>query len=88
MKNYFKKFLSYAKQISEGSLQGAYSILDSLNKIDEQVSNTSNHVLVQQIENALIKKGYEVRKAVGQSNFKCDIVVSEKEKPEKIIFNS
>ena len=81
--NYFKKFLSYSKLISEGSLRSANTILDGLNKIDEAISNTESHVLVKQIESALLSKGYEVRKAVGQSNFKCDLAVNSKHKPER-----
>ena len=53
------------------------------------VSGTTHHlgtsVMVEQICEALARKGYITESFVGRSNFKVDIAVSTKEKPEKYI---
>ena len=47
--------------------------------------NYSTNVMVEQICDALARKGYITESFVGRSNFKVDIAVSTREQPEKFI---
>ena len=79
--NYFKRFLQYAEAVSNGNMQTASTILDSLviNK-NEGVAGKINSSVLQQIKQQLQTLGYEVAEQVGQSDFKCSLAV--KAKPE------
>ncbi len=81
--NYFKKFLSYAKHTSDGKLSEANSVLESLHKSDETIIKNSIHRLQEELETALSQRGYQVQSSVGQSNFKCDVVISKPEEGDK-----
>ena len=48
-------------------------------------SSTTANVMVDQICNALARKGYIAESFVGRSNFKVDIAVSNREHPEKYL---
>ena len=48
-------------------------------------SNLDTNVMVEQICDALARKGYVTESFVGRSNFKVDIAVSTREHPEKFI---
>jgi len=73
--NYFKRFLGYAKHISDGHLEAANGILDSLHLDDEEDERTKKLPVINQLKAALEKEGYIVDNAVGQSHFKCDLAL-------------
>lgn len=75
--NYFKKFLAYAKYISDGELEGSNRVLDSLSSHEDQEKDINTNPVIEQLSSALIKKGYEVNLSIGQSYFKCDIAVKK-----------
>lgn len=81
--NYFKKFLSFAKHTSDGHLQEANNVLETLHRTDEAVIADSAHVLTDELAKAIESKGYSVKKAVGQSSFKCDMVISKPDENTK-----
>lgn len=75
--NYFKRFLSYAKHSSDGSLENANLILDGMFSFKDEWEESAESPVVQQINEVLTEKGYEVDLAVGQSHFKCDLALKE-----------
>lgn len=86
--NYFKRFLHYAELISEGNTGTARTILDGLvvNKKDK-IEVDDSHVVIQQIQVALRKEGYEVDAAVGQSNFKSSLAVKAESTDEEYLLS-
>lgn len=74
--NYFKNFLHYAELVSSGNMNTARSILDKLvlNKKDQLFSHNDS-VVLNEINQALVSKGYIVAKHVGQSNFRSSLAV-------------
>ncbi len=74
--NYFRRFLHYAESVSNGNMQVARVILDSLvvNK-NQHIATVSNSIVIKQIKERLQKQGYEVAEHVGQSDFKCSLAV-------------
>ncbi len=75
--NYFKRFLTYAKHMSDGNYQDANLVLDGLHSHQAQHSAVSNNVVVNQLTKEIELMGYEVNVAIGQSYFKCDIGVKK-----------
>lgn len=77
--NYFRRFLHYAESVSNGNMQVARVILDSLvlNK-NQHTASVSNSIVIKQIKERLQKLGYEVAEDVGQSDFKCSLAVKAK----------
>ena len=77
--NYFRRFLQYAENVSNGNMQTARTILDSLvvnKKGNAALANTN--VVLKEIKQRLEKQGYEVTEQVGQSDFKCSLAVKAK----------
>lgn len=77
--NYFRRFLQYAESVSNGNMQTARTILDSLvvnKKGNSVLANTT--VVLKEIKQRLEKQGYEVTEQVGQSDFKCSLAVKAK----------
>lgn len=77
--NYFRRFLQYAENVSDGNMQTARTILDSLvvnKKGNTVLANTT--VVLKEIKHRLEKQGYEVTEQVGQSDFKCSLAVKAK----------
>ncbi len=72
--NYFKRFLSYARLISEGRIGEANVILDSMSQTEE-LESLDNKLIVQQLKKELDKMGYAADVGVGQSHFKCDLAI-------------
>lgn len=74
--NYFRRFLQYAENVSNGNMQTARLILDSLvvNKHDKTEAAVKTIVL-KEIKKEIQKLGYEVAEQVGQSDFKCSLAV-------------
>ncbi|QNO14099.1 DUF4011 domain-containing protein [Alkalicella caledoniensis] len=83
----FKKYLQYAREVSEGSTQKAKEILFSL--IDTKIEfNKGVHYdsdLEMEVRNALIAKGYDVHTQVGVSGYKIDLAIYD-EVASKYIF--
>jgi len=74
--NYFKRFLQYAEMISQGQMQGARSILDSLVlKKDTGATDIRPSLVREQIKQQLQALGYDVDELIGQSDFKCSLAV-------------
>jgi predicted DNA-binding WGR domain protein len=74
--NYFKRFLQYAENVSNGNMQTARTILDGLvvNK-QESTQVTTKNIVAKEIKQQLQKLGYEVAEQIGQSNFKCSLAI-------------
>ncbi len=77
--NYFKKFLSYAKFISDGRLNDANVVLDSIYQNEHQIKVQSVSLIAHQIKEIFVSKGYDVDESIGQSHFKCDLGIKAKE---------
>ena len=73
--NYFKRFLNYAKHSSDGNLDNANHILDSMYSFGDEEKTYTETPIVRQLATALEEKGYNVDLAVGQSHFKCDLAL-------------
>lgn len=73
--NYFKRFLAYAKFISDGELEAANGILDSLHLDDDEEERTKRLPIINQLKAIFEKEGYIVDNAIGQSHFKCDLAL-------------
>ncbi len=71
--NYFKRFLTYAKYISEGKLNEANLVLDGLYQIEEAAALAKTSPIINQLKKEIEAAGYEVDVAIGQSHFKCDL---------------
>lgn len=84
-----KKYLEYAKAISEGNSDRMFSILNGL--VDgTNVQDLVNHIVYdsifeQQVREALLKHGLKVHTQIGFSGYKIDLGVIHPEKPDKYI---
>lgn len=77
--NYLKRFLQYAEMVSQGQMQGARSILDSLVLRRKEAAAEIRPFLVrEQIRQQIQAWGYEVDEQIGQSDFKCSLAVKAK----------
>ena len=77
--NYLKRFLQYAEMVSQGQMQGARSILDSLVlRRNEAAVEVRPFLVRKQIRQQLQALGYEVDEQIGQSDFKCSLAVKAK----------
>jgi superfamily I DNA and/or RNA helicase/predicted DNA-binding WGR domain protein len=76
--NYFKRFLSYSKAISDGRWEDAHTHLDQLHKHESHAELQAKLILLKQLKSALEEKGYEVDEQIGQSHFKCDLAIKKK----------
>ena len=86
--NYFRRFLQYAENVSDGNMQTARTILDSL--VVNKKGNTvlaETTVVLKEIKQRLEKQGYEVTEQVGQSDFKCSLAVKAKPGDEEYILS-
>ncbi|WP_332734172.1 AAA domain-containing protein [Flavihumibacter sp.] len=74
--NYFRRFLHYAENVSNGNMQAARTILDGLvvNKKDAPASSETS-VVLRELKLALQQYGYTVDEQVGQSDFKCSLAI-------------
>src|SRR6185437_11006848 len=72
-----RRFLQYAALVSEGKMEAASTILDSLapEKAETTVSPT---VIRAQLKEQLEAMGYTVAGPVGQSDFKCSLAVKQR----------
>ncbi|GAB1263794.1 AAA domain-containing protein [Aurantivibrio infirmus] len=76
--NYFKKFLAYAKYISDSRLPEANLVLDSMSSYEQEEVEIQKNPVVIQLKSAIEDLGYETDIAIGQSHFKCDLAVKDK----------
>ncbi|MFT4600727.1 MAG: superfamily I DNA and/or RNA helicase/predicted DNA-binding WGR domain protein [Arenicella sp.] len=77
--NYFKKFLTYSRHISNGNLKEANTILDGLNLTHNDAAQSTERLISLQLKKALESKGHEVDLSIGQSYFKCDLGIRSKD---------
>ena len=82
--NYFRRFLQYAESVSNGNMQTARTILDSLviNK-SGLVAVATTTIAAKEIKQRLEKLGFDVAEQVGQSGFKCSLAVKAKKEDEE-----
>ncbi|KLT67530.1 AAA domain-containing protein [Pedobacter sp. BMA] len=73
--SYFRRFLQYAESVSNGNMQMARTILDSLIFSKKQVIRQDSNIVLQQIKKELGNRGFEVQENVGQSTFKCSLAI-------------
>ncbi|TCD11118.1 WGR domain-containing protein [Pedobacter frigidisoli] len=73
--NYFRRFLQYAESVSTGNMEMARAILDSLVFNKKEIAVSKSSVVLKQIKDELLAKGFEVKENVGQSTFKCSLAV-------------
>jgi predicted DNA-binding WGR domain protein len=73
--NYFRRFLHYAEQVSNGNMEMARTVLDSLILKKEGKEEARDSVVLKKIREALEKEGFDVTEHVGQSGFKCSLAV-------------
>ena len=75
--NALKNFLHYAETLSKGEVPSARRVLENLNPLTRKSSapKASRNPLVEDIADALRKRGYVVDLDVGQSRFRCDLGV-------------
>jgi predicted DNA-binding WGR domain protein len=76
--NYLRRFLQYAELISEGRMDSARSILDSLAPPSAVGAEAVPTIIRTQIKEQLLALGYEVAEEVGQSDFKCALAVKRR----------
>ncbi len=76
---YFKRFLEYARHISEGNIANAQGLIQRIGKSDNDANATVIPPAVSQLKTALISEGLDVDDAIGQSRFKVSLAVRNKE---------
>jgi len=74
--NYFRKYLQYSELISNGNVNMANSLLNSLSNVEYCHDKTS---VVHDIKKKLEKMGYFVNSFIGQSRFKCSLGIKHSE---------
>jgi superfamily I DNA and/or RNA helicase len=80
--NYLRRFLHYAELISEGRMDMARTILDSLVQHKTEIAGTPT-VIRAQLKEHLEGMGYTVAGPVGQSDFKCSLAVKRRSEDEE-----
>ncbi|MGF7060384.1 AAA domain-containing protein [Brassicibacter mesophilus] len=76
----FKKYLQYAKEVSNGNIQNANEILYSLIDSDVEMNKSVNYDsdFEMEVRDALVEKGYIIHTQVGVSGYKIDLAVYDK----------
>lgn len=75
---YFARYLQYAEHISNGAVEQAAQVLNSLGKQktkEEQEQETVRLTVTDQISRFLETQGWQVSADIGQSLFKCSLAV-------------
>ncbi|NOX98365.1 MAG: DNA helicase, partial [Verrucomicrobia bacterium] len=78
--NCLKGFLEYSSAVSRGDAGTAERVLNLLNTradFGPATNADETNIVIQQMAEALVERGYEVSKAVGQSRFKTDLAVRD-----------
>ena len=75
--NSLKNFLHYAEAVSGGDEAGARRVLENLNPLSRKslAPATAKDAVIEDLAQALRKRGYEVDLNVGQSRFRCDLAI-------------
>ena len=83
----FKKYLQYARAISNGNRGEVESILNSLIDSDIVKNEERKHDsdFEAEVYDALVEKGYEVHTQIGVSGYKIDMAIYDKEKDKYIL---
>ncbi len=79
--NCLKSYLRYAEAISEGNSDAARRVLHAMSPWHDAVRETEERrdPLAEQIATALRQRGFEVDHHVGQSHFRCDLAVRNRD---------
>ncbi|MFJ5717522.1 AAA domain-containing protein [Neobacillus sp. NPDC093127] len=86
---FFKRYLEYAHEISQGNLQGAKSVLARMNK-DYKMSQDSQRlkfdsIFEEEVYNSLSEKGYRLITQVGESSYRIDLGVVDPNNPNSYL---
>jgi len=75
--NSLKNFLHYAEAVSNGDESTARRVLENLNPLSRKAlaPTSKGDAVIDQLAEALRKRGYVVAQNVGQSKFRCDLAV-------------
>ncbi len=77
--NCLKNYLRYAEAVSIGDMDTAAKVLRGMSRwqdVDTEVGdNTACSPVADQLAAALVERGFEVDRGVGQSHFRCDLAV-------------
>jgi hypothetical protein len=76
--NCLKNYLHYAEAVSTGNREASSRVLHSMSRWQshsDDPAGESGDPLAEQMAAALVKRGYVVDRAVGQSHFRCDLAV-------------
>jgi len=77
-----KNYLRYAEALSAGNGLAARRVLEEINPAEStRLTARPSHVVVEQIAERLRKRGFEVDRDVGQSDFRCDLAVRARGQP-------
>lgn len=83
----FKKYLQYARAVSNGNIEEQEAILYSL--IDSSINHNTERVhdsdFEAEVYDMLVEKGYEVHTQVGVSGYRIDMAIYDKEKDQYIL---
>lgn len=73
----FKKYLQYAREVSNGNKEAAQAVLNSVldTGAAKNTDNKHDSDFEAQVYEALVKKGYEVHTQVGVSGYRIDLAV-------------
>jgi predicted DNA-binding WGR domain protein/DNA polymerase III delta prime subunit len=81
--NYLRRWLQYAELISEGRMAAARVILDGLAPRKTGGAAITPTIMLEEVRDQLIARGYEVAEQVGQSGFKCSLAVKRTPEDEQ-----
>lgn len=83
----FKKYLQYAREVSNGNHEGAKAILNSLvdSNIERNRTLKYDSDFEMQVHDVLEAKGYSVDTQVGVSEYKIDLAIYDKERSRYIL---
>jgi predicted DNA-binding WGR domain protein len=79
-----KNYLRYAESASAGDLAAVQRVLWELTFQEEKTGEeTASDAVLDQLADSLVRRGYQVDRAVGQSGFRCDLAVR---RPEEHVY--
>ncbi len=83
----FKKYLQYAREVSNGNCEEAKAILNSLvdSSIDRNMNQKYDSDFELEVYDALVEKGYKVDTQVGVSGYKIDLAIYNEDKSRYIL---
>jgi len=72
---YFKRFLEYARHISDGNIANAQGLIQRIAAKSDSAIGDDNTAILSQLKAALTEKGFVVDDTIGQSRFKVSLAV-------------